>query len=142
MSIEDTNDPRHGTSAGYQAHYRSKGPLCEACREWKRGEDRGRWRRRSRTAGTGKTGRPEVIAKAAKEDIDWVVVHRIVHEKRMCEANTAERIAVIHQWTALGGEFKVLEALTGWNVDRYRRAMAKADEAGIQYARLEYGEVA
>jgi hypothetical protein len=68
--------------------------------------------------------RRTILEKAATEAIDWVVVHRIVHEQRACPANSAERLEVVRQWKALGRNVDHLGDFTGWGVWRYARLVA------------------
>lgn len=124
--IADPNDPRHGTSAGASAHERQRVDLCGPCREARRQRDRERWIKKAAEMGTaGRVGRYTVLEKAAAEEVDGVVVDRIM-SGQICEANTAERLEVIERWIAAGRPVRHLDRLTGWNVNRYRRAVRYA----------------
>lgn len=124
-NIADTDDPRHGTNAGYRAHDRAKVPYCEPCRQAHRETCAERNRRKGGTSGS--VGRYNIAKKAATEDVDWVVVHRIVNERRPCEANTAERLEVVRQWVSKGRGLDSLAELTGWNASRYWRVVREVD---------------
>lgn len=124
-TISSPDDPRHGTPAGYRAHDRAKVPYCDDCRRARREYDAERTRRHGGI--NGQIGRYNIAQKAATEDVDWVVVHRIVNELRACEANTAERLEVVRQWVSKGRGLDSLAELTGWNTNRYWRVVREID---------------
>ena len=58
----------------------------------------------------------------ADDDVDPVVIHRVMSGDRVPYATTAERIEIVARWTADGRSLRQLEILTGWKVERYLRA--------------------
>lgn len=117
MSIADPNDPRHGTYAGYRAHLRAQVPTCEPCIQGRRERERETY-----VSTGGRSGGRTIIERAATEDVDWVVIHRIL-DGRNCPANTAERLETVRRWQATGRTLQALQEVVNWNVDRYSAAL-------------------
>lgn len=124
--ITNPDDPRHGTYAGARAHKRANHPICEPCREARNNHDRAR-RKAANPDSTGRSGALTLLEKAAREDVDWVVVDRVVNHQRPCPANTAERLQIIREWTAKGRPVYDLESFAGFNVTRYIRALREQE---------------
>lgn len=97
------NDPRHGTLAGYKAHYTWKIPVCDPCRQ----------AQANYRAGHRQPRQPIVY------DIDEVAVWRALQGDRV-PLNKGERREVRRQWLAKGRTIAELERTLGWRSDRYR----------------------
>lgn len=121
MSIDDPNDPRHGTNAGFVAHQRAKVEACEPCRA-----GRIEARRRQRTP-TPRRADPRTIAElAATQDVDRVVVERILSGSAV-PANAAERLETVRQWLGSGRTLHELYTITRWDVYKYARIVNLED---------------
>lgn len=116
-AIASPDDPRHGSYAGARAHQYYGLPLCDPCGDAYLAYEVARGR------GTGNpAGRPSIVAKASKADVDEVVVARHM-AWRPCPANAAERLEIVRLWRAQGRPMRQLESLVAWNVYRYVRVL-------------------
>lgn len=104
--IADPQDRRHGTPAGVKAHRVAGIEPCEHCR----------WAERTVVESYGGPRPPE---EHAWNQVDPMVVERILGGDWKLKATRAEKEAVCAQWARWGYSFRQLNLLTGWKPERY-----------------------
>lgn len=119
-AIESPDDPRHGTYAGVRAHQRARRTvsghtMCDDCRRVNREHQAAIRAARS----TGRTRQVEEDRRWQTGGyVDPVVVHRVVVERKHCDANPAERAEIIRQWLDAGRSLADLERVVEWSATR------------------------